>query len=301
MEIFAPGKELLKRELPESVFWLDPYVPCNSIIVLFGRPTLGKTGIVWNIAQAIQTGQPIWGHPTQQTNVLVLELDMPADLTQMRWKDADPPFEPEFVTAFDPVSLDCTQFLDGYSDERHRMVKSQLMELHEKYKFGLVCIDALREVVRGDLNPSGLPRRVYDAFHMVFPGASILFVHHEKKMQAGFSPDPLQMSSGNMEFMNVAQIGLQFHKVGKETYLSHLKTQASAKFAPLPLSICDDGVHFTSPNEERNRVAMEVIANSEGMSMREIDKSIGKQLGVSDRTARTIRIGLAQKARLEGL
>lgn len=146
------------------------------------------------------------------------------------------------------------------------------------------------------MNPSGLPRQIYDAFHTVFPGASVLFVHHEKKMQSGFSPDPLQMSSGNMEFMNVAQIGIHCHKVGKEVYLSHLKTQASAQFPPLPLRIHDDGVHLSSPNEERYQVVLDIIAKSpDSVGMRELDKEIGKALGVSDRTARTIRRGIVQR------
>jgi hypothetical protein len=144
---------------------------------------------------------------------------------------------------------------------------------------------------------------VYDAFKTMFPGASLLFIHHEKKTPSGFgsnSIDPMQMASGNMEFINVAQIGIQFHKVGKETYLSHLKTQASVKFAPMPLGICEDGVHFVSKNDEKNKIAVDLIRGAPvGMGMRELDKLVGARLGVSDRTARTLRKGLKQAGQLE--
>jgi len=300
MDVFEPGSELLKRQVQETFFLLEPYIPRHSISVLFGKPTLGKTAIAWQFANAVQTGQPLWGHPTAQANVLFMELDMPMDLTQLRWQDSDPVFQPGFVTVFDNVSIDCMQFLANYPDQRHKEIKHLLTTLHEKYQFGLVCVDALREVVVGELNSSGLPRRVYDAFFTMFPGASVLFVHHEKKAQAGFNPDSLQLASGNMEFMNVAQIAMQFHKVRGQTYLSHLKTQASIKFDPLPLTISQDGVHFVSLHDERNaKVLAAIQAAPAGLSKRDLDRLVGEQLGVGERTIRVVRKALMQLGQLK--
>ena len=300
MYVYEPGHVLNSADMPESIFLLDPYIPQESVVILYGRPSLGKTPLAWQIAQAIQLGQPLWGFPVQQTNVLFLELDMPRSLARERWRNADPEFRPEFVACFDDQSIDCVQFLSSRPDERHQGLKHTFLALHTKYKFGLVCVDALREVVIGDLSPSGAPRRIYDAFHAVFPGASTLFIHHERKQgQNMFGPgDPLQSSAGSMEFMNVAQVAIHMHKIGKETFLSHPKSQASIQFEPLPLTIHEDGVHFTNRHEDRQQKALSVMQSvmkaRPDIAMRELDAEIGKALGLSARSARIIRAGLVQ-------
>ena len=299
MFVYEPGHQLNNAEFPESTFLLEPYIPTGSVIILYGRPSLGKTPLAWQIAQSIQLGVPLWGFPVVQANVLFLELDMPRSLTRERWKNADPEFQPQFVACFDDQSIDCTQFLLTRPNDRHKELRDVFCALHDKYKFGLVCVDALREVVIGDLSPSGAPRRIYDSFHAVFPGASTLFIHHERKMAATFFgvPDPLQSSAGSMEFMNVAQVALHMHKIGKDTYLSHPKSQASIMFEPMTLRIHDDGVHFTNKHEERAQVAIDVMnAAPKDIGMRDLDKRIGVALKLSERSARIIRLGIAQKA-----
>ena len=301
MYVFEVASDLLKLPRPESLFLLEPYVPQNSIVVLYGKPTLGKTAIAWNIAHAIQSGEPLWGFPTQKANVLFLELDMPMLMVQERWADADPPFEPTFCTVFEDVTIDCTQFLAVRTDERHREIIRIFADLHARYNFGLVCVDALREVVIGDINISGIPRRIYDAFRTIFPGAAILFVHHERKTVAGLfgPPDPLQAASGSMEFMNIAQVAIQFQKRGKDTWLEHLKTQASAQFESLPLSLRDDGIHIYNRNEEKLAIALQIIERAPpGIAMRELDKQIGVAIGMSDRSARVIRLAIQQERKL---
>jgi hypothetical protein len=264
--------------------------------MLYGRSGIGKTAVAWQMAQAIQTGQSIWGMPTKQTNVLFMELDMPDNLAQNRWADADPAFVPEFSVAFDEVSLDYRQFLTPYPDDRHKEVMDKLQMMHQRQQFGVVFIDALREVVPGDLSASGIARRVYDAFKTVFPGATIVFIHHERKgAAANMGPtDPLHAAAGSMEFINVAQVAVQFHRRGRETWLDHGKTQASATFDPLPISLRDDGVHVYHRQAERLKAAEEIIANNPNAKMRELDSLIGARLGISDRAARVIRCGLMQ-------
>ncbi len=264
--------------------------------MLYGRSGIGKTAVAWQIAQAIQTGQSIWGMPTQQTNVLFLELDTPSNLVQERWQGVDPPFNAQFSTVFEDCSLDYRQFLVPYPDERHREIADTLMGLHQEMQFGVVFVDALREVVVGDLSASGIARRVYDAFKTLFPGASIVFIHHERKSGANtqVSPDPLQSAAGSMEFINVAQVAVQFVRRGRETWLIHGKTQASAEFEPLPISMRDDGVTIYHRNEERFTVTQKIIADNPQASMRELDALIGAALKLSDRSARVIRLGMMQ-------
>ena len=300
MYVFEQGAELLHLPRHDSVFWFNPYVPRDGIVVLYGRPTIGKTAVAWQMAQAIQAGTPLGGLPTTRTNVLFLELDMPMVLAQERWIEADPAFSPEFSIVFEGASIDSFQLVSRVQDERHKEVVATFARLHEKFHYGVVFVDALREVVVGDINVSGIPRRVYDAFRTVFPGASIVFIHHERKtFTSGFGPgDPLQAAAGSMEFMNHATVSLQFHRRGRETFLFHLKSQASAQFEPLPISLAPDGVHVFNRQQERLRQVSAMIHDAPaGLSMREMDKLIGEQLGLSDRSVRLIRKGLLQEGR----
>ena len=288
--------------IPEGVFLLEPYLPRGGIVVLYGLPTLGKTAIVWSMAQAVQTGQPWLGLPTVQSNVLLVNLDMPMNLVQNRWQDAEPPFEPTFSAFFDDMSVDCTQFLSNYPDERHRIIQDKLEEMHSRHRFGLVCVDALREVVLGDINISGTPRLVYNAFKRVFPGATILFVHHERKSNVQYGGgDPLQSAAGSMEFMNIAQVAVQFAKKNKFTFLEHLKTQASAQFDSLPISIGEDGVHIVHRDQDKlDKVVHFMRGVDKSMPKRQIDKDMGKFLGMSDRSARVLRKAYEQRYASEG-
>ena len=303
MHVFERGGELLHLPRHESVFWFDPYVPRDGITVLYGRPTIGKTAVAWQMAQAIQTGSTLWRLPTTRANVLFLELDMPMVLAQERWIDAEPPFSPEFSIIFEGASIDSFQLVSRVRDERHKEIAATLTALHEKLHYGVVFVDALREVVVGDINVSGIPRRVYDAFRTVFPGAAIVFIHHERKtFVSGFGPgDPLQAAAGSMEFMNHATVSLQFHRRGRETFLFHLKSQASAQFEPLPISLAPDGVHVYNRQQERLLLVNKMIQDApQGLSRREVDKYIGEKLGLSDRSVRLIRKGLLQEGRIRG-
>lgn len=270
-------------------------------MLFYGRAGIGKSAVTWQMAQAIQTGQPIWGLPTQQTNVLYIELDTPDNIVAQRFKQADPEFQFDFmmVTPSDdePRSWDYRQFLSPMPQDDHAKIMHGLIELHRKHNYGVVFIDAMREVVPGDLSSSGLAARVYDAFRRIFPKASIVFIHHERKSgNQMFGPgDPLQSASGSMEFINVAQVALRFHRKGRDTWLEHGKSQASAEFEPLPISLREDGVHVYHRNQERIDTAAKIMAEHPDAGARELDKLIGDALHMTDRTARVIRLGLKQK------
>jgi hypothetical protein len=97
-----------------------------------------------------------------------------------------------------------------------------------------------------------------------------------------------------MEFINVAQVTMQFHKRGRDTFLDHRKTQASEKAEPLPISLREDGVNVYHRDAERFAIAADIINNNPSAGMRELDKMIAQRLGISERTARNIRLGIQQ-------
>ena len=267
----------------------------GGVVLFYGRAGIGKSAVTFQMAQAIQLGEPIWGMPTNRTNVLYIELDTPNNLVEQRFRGAN--FEHKFYLVTDNLMWDYRQFLSPNPGAEASDVMYQLMDLHKRYEFGVVFVDALREVVIGDLSASGIARRVYDSFKTIFPKSSLVFIHHERKsgQQTFGSGDPLQSAAGSMEFINVAQVALRFHRKGRDTWLEHGKSQASAEFEPLPISLRDDGVYVYHREQERFKVAEKILADNLTAGARQLDQMIAEQLRMSERTARIIRLGLVQK------
>lgn len=248
------------------------------------------------MAHAIQAGVPLWGFPTVQTNVLFIELDTPFELVQNRWENAEPSYDPNFSIVFNDQSMDYRQLLSPVPDEMHAKFASTLRSLHEEQRYGVVFVDAMREVVIGDLSASGIAKRVYDSFHLIFPGATVVFIHHERKSgNSQFGPsNPIFAASGSMEFINTAQVGIQFHRRGRETFLEHRKTQASAEYEALPISLRPDGVHVYHREAEQMEKVRELILSNAETPRRELDKLIAQFMGKSEKWGRTLRLALKQ-------
>ena len=298
MRIFTNAADVLDLPRPTNVFLLEPYIPRGCIVLLYGYAGIGKTAVSWTMAHAIQQGRALWGLPVTRGNVLFIEVDTPTTGIQERWSQADVPFRPSFSLAVDYIGFDCLQFLSSYPDARHGEIRAMFAEAHEQQQFDLVIVDAVRKVVLGDLSTSGLPDKMYDAFKAVFPGAAIMFIHHERKMrtdQSGNYIDPKQNASGNMEFVNMAQVAIQFYRRGKETFLAHRKSQLTVEFNDLPISLADDGIFVYNREEKRLAEVGRILTNAPShLSMRDLDKLVAKELNISERSARTFRLG-AQK------
>jgi len=297
LNIYETGGELLKKPWPDNPFWLNPYIPHNSTVILFGRAGIGKSAITWQMAQAIQDGSPIWGLPTQQTNVLYIELDTPESVMAQRFLTAEPQFTPNFTIVSDEISWDYRQFLSPAPHGEAAEIMYALQDLHKKYSYGVVFIDALRHVVPGDLSASGIARRIYDAFKLIFKSSALVFVHHERKsgQQMFGSGDPLQSAAGSMEFINAAQVALHFYRKGRDTWLDHLKSQATAEMEPMPISLSEDGIYVIHRDQQKNSIVSELLVKHKDLPARELDKIIAEALHVKERTGRTVRLGFLQK------
>ena len=241
MLLFERGADVLTYPTPEDIFLLRPYLPMQSTVILYGQPTLGKTPIGWAMAHAVQTGGCLFGIKAQRGNALVCEFDMPIVLVKDRWQKAG--FVPSFSVMFETLGCDTTQLLSAHGDIRHRDMTQILAAYNAEYLPRLIVIDALREVVRGDINTPGVADRIYGCWHALFPEATIVFIHHESKDKDPFAPtDPLQKATGNMEFVNIAQVGMRLARTKKGVYLSVTKTQASMIPEPRAITIAEDGV-----------------------------------------------------------
>lgn len=243
MLFFEHGADILEYKTPENIFLVEPYIPMQSVALLYGMPTLGKTPIGWAMAEAIQTGGKFWGVQAQQGNALLVELDMPLYLVKDRWLKAQPMFAPSFGALFDPLGIDSPQLLSPYADRRHKAFLEVLLKFQQDYAPKFVMVDSLRKVIRGDINAPGIADAVYGAWKTIFPDAAVMFIHHESK-DSIHGTDPLQKAKGSMEFVDIAQVGMRLAKTPKGVYLSVTKTQASAIPPPRLVQLKGDGIHF---------------------------------------------------------
>jgi hypothetical protein len=174
-------------------------------------------------------------------------------------------------------------------------VQKALATVQNDLSPGLVIINTLRKVFTASANDSETPTKVYGTFQHLFPQAALLFVHHDRKLQAEHTKDMEREDlSGSLAWANDAQVTLHLVKHGKHPGLvrmDHTGSQASELHPPLILEIAEDGSHVSAHGEETLRqVRLILVGLAPGTPSREKDRAVAEGLGCSERHARTLRI-----------
>jgi RecA-family ATPase len=68
------GAALLALDLPETSYLCRPWIP-EGVLILAGRPKIGKTTLLRQIAVCVSSGTALWGSPCEQADVLFLSLE----------------------------------------------------------------------------------------------------------------------------------------------------------------------------------------------------------------------------------
>lgn len=151
----------------------QPYIPAGGIVLLNGPPSAGKSQLLWQLLNAVQDGGTFLDRPTAQGNALLLNLDMYENALWHRWKATG--LEPHFdLVVSEPFN--CMRM--GW--QRSELVQS-LAAMHQQRQYTCVAIDALAEVHGTTASNDAAPTAVYGAFRALFPGATLLFNHHDRK------------------------------------------------------------------------------------------------------------------------
>ena len=178
--------DLLAAEFPPATCVVDDLVP-NGLTILAGRPKIGKSWMLLQIAIACGTGGMVLGRKVQRCKVLVLALeDSPRRLRDRLQKLGCPP------------DADITFLTEFPSLQRQGAVR--LLEEIETQGYKLVIIDtyarfaAIRkaedEQTAGQLM-GGLQQKALHA------GIAILVSDHHRKAAAGGVQDVIDDVSGN--------------------------------------------------------------------------------------------------------
>jgi hypothetical protein len=180
---FVEGCDLVKRDIPKEEWLIDRVLPVEGFTFFVGAEATGKSFLTLTLAEAVTTGRPWLGKfdVKKQTNVLFIDKENTKRRTQSRMKGLGMSGEhmfwieyPQFFEVSDEKET------DGFS----QFVKSVARKV-KKYDIGLIIIDSFTDVMVGNENAAGDTQRFFDGFRQLFPGISILVLHHENKPQQG--------------------------------------------------------------------------------------------------------------------
>ena len=258
--------DLAAEPLDNAPFLIDPYVPRESIILLHGKYSTGKSPLTWELARCVGEGLPFFGHPSTLGRVLYLELDAPKIIIKKR------------LYGLPPAQNVWWLFLSPYPPDL------PLMAAQTALTPALVIVDTLRKAYLGSDIESQAASRVYSRFRHLFPQAALLFVHHDRKDSTDPESHPTEDESfaGSQAWMNDVQVGLHLSRVNEHTFrVKHTKSQVSALVEPFSFTLDSNGV--LQPDITARFFAFwSTLPESVGKTVRV--RSAVHELGLSERT-----------------
>lgn len=275
----------------EPPWLLNPYVVEEGITFLWGKSSIGKSPVMWEMAKCIGEGSPFFGMPSRKARVLILEVDSPSLSVIPRIKKK-PPTENVWFQFMNPLSV---------PDVRHED-KEALLRAKEVASPEVVFINTTRKVHRMDDKDSRTPSIVFGWFKELFPTSALVFVHHERKTGTDLKNSRRvnkESFSGSYAFLGDCQVGLQLREVkgtspqgSHNLKLFHYKSQVSQKVNPLHLILAPDGSTLSAPDFEKQDAAWQFVKGVDRnlVTGQQLDIDLGHHLGMSPSSARLLRM-----------
>lgn len=176
--LFHTERELRGLALPDIPTLIDPWMAAGSVSLVFGPPSAGKTLWLTTVTRALATGSALFGsYPCAKSRVLVVQADMPTVLYQERLQAL-----PESALS-DNIAVWLTENLplDILTASRQY---ANIVAQARAFAPDVVFVDTLRKTHALDENDSAAPDKVYGAWRTLFPSASLVFLHHARKVSS---------------------------------------------------------------------------------------------------------------------
>lgn len=280
-------QDLKEKEFSSPRWLIEPYIPADGIVLLWGETSTGKSPLGWHMAAAVGAGTNFFGLPATAGRVLYLEVDTPQRLVHQRVSVLEPPPNVDFL------------FLPPLSVPTPAPSDLAMLERAAMRGYDMVIINTLRKV--HDLNDkeAQTPKIVYSWFQHLFPGTALVFVHHSKKSQLvdGKSTHgrDKESFSGAMNWLNDAQVGLflqryENEREGVNIRLCHEKSQVSELIGYMGLNLDPkDGVTLRCPKFERYFSVWEMMNSRPDLKGSALDDYLAAGLGCSRQHAAKFR------------
>lgn len=279
-------------------FWMESLIPKGGITILYGKFGTYKTPITINMGIAMAQGKELWGLSTTKAKVLYIEADTPDNVLRPRIQSTNFAIEGfDFYWAYPGFNA-----VIPTGSAYDLAIHTELVQAHTKESYDVIMVDSLRCIHNLDDTKSDAPPKIYQSVAKMFPGASLVFIHHDKKTPVfkNATEDEkaeidIESFSGSQALVNHATVGIKIRHANKEkklVQLVHAKSQASELISPLLLKV-RDAIHVGLPDElnsDSYRKALTMVPR--GLSLGEQDKKVAEFLGVSERTARRYRESL---------
>ena len=192
------SNQLAEFEFPDPAYLVEPVIPQGGIVLLHGKPGVGKTQLILTLAHSINTGTPFLDRwPTRQGKVVVVQADMTGPIQQDR-----------LLKVCNDVDLTDTYWVveeDGSTPylniETMTVLEQELVEAIKEADPVLIVWDTLRKIHHLPENASESAIAVYHSARKIHPSATHLFVHHDRKR----SRDPDASQEEDEAFMGNQQ------------------------------------------------------------------------------------------------
>ena len=232
----------LLAEPDEQIAWIcNPFVVRHGITFLYGKTTIGKSPLTWELARCVSQGLPFLGWPTSKGRVLYLEADTPKIAVKPRLHLLPEPrgdWRMEFLVG---LSLDLME------------PKNRIHDLLAKGRVlwgepDLVIWNVLRQFYRGSSIAGEIVPVIYATMRGLFPQAGHVVVGHDRKssLDPTAAPHADEDFSGSSAWWDLATVGLHLVKKSPGLILYHTKSQASEMVAPMALDLHEDGTQIQS-------------------------------------------------------
>lgn len=258
-KFWAPGA-LRAHTFLTPRFTVEPFLPHGGICVLHGPPGVGKSQLALTLAKSVARGEAFLApeHPTTQGKVLYIQVNTPIQEQQARLRNTD-------IEAADPIAF--LSLEHGMLDSEH-LVPARDPGLVEAKRFApdVVIVDTLRDVHTMEEIDSATVTKVYGAWRELFPEATLIFVHHDRKLpppstgKGGPAAIPerywLESARGSSTWLGNADSGLHLTDAKGSLTLSFSKTRTCAPIAPMAVRLAPGSllVELTAPTA-RQRLA----------------------------------------------
>jgi KaiC/GvpD/RAD55 family RecA-like ATPase len=238
----------LASDVPEAPDWLvHGLLPRGTLALLAAYPKVGKSTLVGQLTVAVAQGRPFLGRPTQAGGVLVIVAEEMKDDVMRRLRHFG------MEEHKDQIYLWTEGVEDTDADRK------KLQNFIQDQHIALVIVDTFASylLIPDEIDNSAVTRRLKPYVDMAHTtGATILFVHHERK-NGEEGDDSARAIRGGGAILGMADLAFQLQRLSGGGSRRRLRIVGRYQEIPrsLTLDYVDDEYVSRGTPEEAGRTA----------------------------------------------
>lgn len=212
---FETAKEILDRNIPPEEWLVDRIIPYEGFAFIIGAEATAKSFYSLTLANSVATGTPWLDAKDTEGNslftvkekckVLIIDKENTKRRVQSRMRGLG-------INTSDIYWLKYPhyfQLTDNNEDDGYSQIAKDASRQVKKFGIHFIVVDAFTDVMIGNENAAGDVQKFFDAMRQLFPGTSILVLHHASKPAQGVIRTSAQRARGSTNIM--AQIYSGFY------------------------------------------------------------------------------------------